>query len=119
MADHLLWQTEAKRIGGEAFVDVVVELQTGQKEIMSKLDTMEQRHDTAEAAIAIIRSAFPSGDMDGHRRYHQLLIDNTESKRALTKAIKEKTYAGLAWSLVVWLASELWAHLPDLSKLWK
>lgn len=100
MQEHL-WQEQARRLGGEDLVSVIEKMGRDLEEIRGNV-----QHLTT--------AAFPGGDIDGHRRYHQLIIDNTDAKRALTQAIKEKTISGLIWGMVVWLATSAYAHLPKL-----
>jgi len=58
-----------------------------------------------------ITKAFPAGDIDGHRRYHEVMIADIESRKKLTQAIIEKTISGLIWSLVVGLGYSIWHEL--------
>ena len=58
-----------------------------------------------------VTRAFPSGDIDGHRRYHEVMISDIESRKKLTQAIIEKTISGLIWSLVVGLGISIWHEL--------
>lgn len=58
-----------------------------------------------------VTRAFPAGDIDGHRRYHEVMILDIESRKKLTQAIIEKTISGLIWSLVVGLGISIWHEL--------
>jgi hypothetical protein len=109
-----LWQLEAKKVGGDHLIEVIEDIRDTQHATLKQLDDMDKRVIANTNHIDLLQTAFPSNDVDGHRRYHQLIIDNTEAKRNLTKAIKEKTISGLLWSVVVWLATEVWTHLPKL-----
>lgn len=60
-------------------------------------------HPELQAQIDEIKGAFPAGDADGHRRYHELIIENTEAKKRLRAAIIEKTIPGLLWAALVWI----------------
>lgn len=115
MTKHELWQEEAKRVGGEHFIAVIEDMRGMQSTTLTRLEEMNKQTALNTQNIAALQNAFPANDTEGHRRYHQLIIDNTEAKRALTKAIKEKTISGIIWSLVVWGASEAWTYLP---KIW-
>lgn len=46
---------------------------------------------------SLIKSGVPDGDMDSHRRYHELLIRRAERSERLQQAIIEKTLASLVW----------------------
>ncbi len=55
--------------------------------------------------------AFPSADIDGHRRYHEAMIEDIEARKRLTQAIKEKTISGLIWAAIVAAATAGWRLL--------
>jgi len=106
---------EAKKLGGDSLVHVIEEIRDTQRQKVQDIQEVNKRVDEHHDEITQLKNAFPSTDIEGHRRYHQLIIDNTEAKRALATAIKEKTISGLIWGFIVWLASEAWTHLP---KIW-
>lgn len=85
------------------------EIRTAQSiETLSK--RMENLIDVNEKVV----NAFPAGDMDGHRRYHEMMIEELEEKRRLRRAIKEKTVAGLIWAAIVWLGVAAFEHFQGL-----
>lgn len=110
------WQEEAAKSGIPHLGRIIGELVHGQKQIIKKLEDMEEKHNVVTTDVNQLKIAFPSQDFDGHRRYHQVLIDTLEERRKLRKAIQEKTLSGLIWSLIVWGATMVWSHLP---KLWE
>lgn len=112
--DNELWQQEAKKLGGESLVEVIEEIRNSQRTMLENFEAIDKRVTANANDIGQLLKAFPSNDIDGHRRYHQLIIDNTAAKRELATAIKEKTISGLLWSAVLWLATEAWTHLPKL-----
>lgn len=75
---------------------------------MDKIDQMaEDIHDIKEN----LRKAFPGGDIDGHRRYHELIIAKTAAYDHMAWVIKEKTLLGLVWALIVFLVSSVWFYV--------
>jgi hypothetical protein len=58
-----------------------------------------------KAVSAMVKTAFPGGDLDGHRRYHELLIEREQQlqvirREVITHLLKTSTwlaFAGLAW----------------------
>lgn len=80
----------------------VVQILNTHKEILKRLDESEKRQED------FIKLAFPGGDIDGHNRYHTELIENLAARKAMYKAIAEKTFSGIIWSLVVALGYVLW-----------
>jgi hypothetical protein len=49
-------------------------------------------------------SAFPGGDAIEHRRAHEEQINRAAEKKALWKAVREKTMAGGVWAGLAFLA---------------
>lgn len=50
---------------------------------------------------AELMSAYPDGDANAHRRYHEALIAREQERSALRRAIIEKSLASLVWALIV------------------
>jgi hypothetical protein len=69
---------------------------------------MERREAQRDIRIEEILDAFPGKDPAGHRRYHDLIAENTMAKTRLYNAIKEKTISGLIWSVLVGGGMLLW-----------
>jgi hypothetical protein len=67
-----------------------------------------------EKSIASVVSAFPESDFEGHKRYHQLLIDTLEEKRKLRIAIQEKTISGLIWLGIIGVGTAIWHEIGRL-----
>ena len=58
-----------------------------------------------------MRSAFPNGDIEGHRRYHELKIEELAERRRLRVAIQEKTISSLLWSGIILIAAAIANYL--------
>jgi len=76
-----------------------------------RLDSLELWRDDIEKRW---KAAFPGGDHDSHRRYHELMIEDIAEKRALRKAILEKTIAGAVWSLLFVIGLAMWKYLLSM-----
>ncbi len=96
-----LWQEDVKNFNAEAIIKAISGIKEGQDEIVKNLDTMNKRHEATEAELSNIKRAFPNGDYDGHRRYHETMIEMLAEKRRLRMAVQEKTISGLVWSGIV------------------
>lgn len=105
------WKTEALNLGGQSFVDKISDMADSVHMLVKSSESIDKRVHETEVAIQKLYSAYPGSDVDGHRRYHELIIENTEEKRRLRYAIKEKTYAGLVWAIIVGIALYLWGEL--------
>lgn len=99
---------------------VLMELREGQISIEQKIEIRQQQVDNIERKLdehnrvsnerhGQILGAFPSQDVDAHRRYHQSVIEWREArnqlvKDCLTHAAKTGFIASGAWLLyAVWL----------------
>jgi len=102
------WKQEARKLGCDKLVEKLIDMETAHKALLSSADTTEDRMRDAEVSIQRLYSAFPSSDIDGHRRYHELIIAQTEELRQLKVAIREKTYSGLIWAAIVGFAVMVW-----------
>ena len=60
------------------------------------------------AASQKILTAFPNGDIDGHRFYHDALIKKIAAREKLAEAIKEKTIISLIWMGLSALGIAIW-----------
>ena len=70
-----------------------------------RLESLERRMDDVEQWQ---KDAVPTGDHVGHRRYHELIIENTAAKKRLTQAVLEKSIAGLVWAALFGIGVALW-----------
>lgn len=66
------------------------------------------RMDALEREMKDLKEAFPAGDVDGHRRYHELMIERNAELRRLRVAVQEKTISGLVWAFIVFSAFAAW-----------
>lgn len=108
-----LWQQEAARLGGPALVQVLTELRDGQLELMANMDSLSAKSTKLEASTNRLLSGFPADDVDGHRRYHESVIEwrelrNKMVREAMIKAAQAGTLAALGWlALAVWRAFQI------------
>ncbi len=85
-----LWQEQARRLGGD---DLVATIEAMARDL----------HDIKKNVNDLAATAFPGGDIEGHRRYHQVMIERNLEIRRLRVAIQEKTISGLIWAFIVFL----------------
>jgi hypothetical protein len=78
---------------------------------MSATAQPEERIADLERRMDTVEKAFPGNDPESHRRYHEMMIEEARDRKALTKAIKEKTIAGLVWSGLFVLGIAIWQYL--------
>ena len=74
----------------------------------TETDQLNARFDKLEA---LLKSGFPGGDPDEHRRYHDEVIDFMRERRELWRAIREKTLTALLWSGLLTLGSAIYHYI--------
>lgn len=75
---------------------------------------IERLENLTEEMDRNLKAAFPNGDFSGHRAYHEMMIEEGRDRRALIKAVKEKTIAGLVWSLLFVVGLACWQYLVKM-----
>lgn len=99
---------ELARAGFPGLAQIVSDLRDGQLDLQASMDEMKTENAQLKAAIARLLSGFPADDVDGHRRYHQSVIEGRELRNklvrtALEKAVGSGVLLGLGWLLLaVW-----------------
>lgn len=64
-----------------------------------------------------LKSGFPDGDPDNHRRDHETRIRLENEKAELYKSIREKVIASGVWGMCVLLAMAIWEYIKlELSR---
>jgi hypothetical protein len=60
-----------------------------------------------------LTNAFPSSDIDGHRRYHEEVIAMMQDRRRMRQAVLEQVIKGSAWALLITTGAALWTYIKD------
>lgn len=74
----------------------------------------DERLDSLERRMDIVEKAFPNNDPESHRRYHEELIEQGKDRRALLRAVREKTIAGLVWAAMIAIGLACWKYFLEL-----
>lgn len=93
--------------------------ETDEEEDMQELK--KKQNELVETVTHISRSvdeikdqftkAFPANDVDGHRRAHEVMMEDIQAKKKLAQAIKEKTISGLVWAAMVGAGIAFWHEI--------
>jgi hypothetical protein len=102
------WQQEAARLGIPGLVQMLNDLRDGQLELMANVDTVSAKVTQHELTTARLLSAFPADDVDGHRRYHESVIEWRELRNKLVREALMKMFGAGALAATGWLALALW-----------
>ncbi len=84
--------------------------------ILERMDLTDKHNEERDTMIKNIISAFPSGDFDAHRKYHELQMELLAEKRKLRVAIQEKTISGLIWLTIIGIGTAVWHEFLTLVK---
>lgn len=102
------WQQDAARLGGPALAQMLYELRDGQLDLIASFEELRAKVTQHDGATSHLMSAFPSSDVDGHRRYHESVIEwrelrNKLVRESLIKAAQATTLGALGWvALAIW-----------------
>ncbi|WP_454676678.1 hypothetical protein [Achromobacter marplatensis] len=55
------------------------------------------------ALSSAVKTAFPDGDFDGHRRYHELLIAREEQRQMIRREVITHLLKGSTWAMLLGL----------------
>lgn len=88
-------------------VHLMSEVRRGQTSLADQLKELTSKVDT-------IMTGFPAGDIEGHRRYHETMIELVAERRRLRLVIQEKTLTALVWALLVFLAVACGNYMREL-----
>jgi hypothetical protein len=79
------WQKEAAQIGGAALAQVLTEMRDAQRQMILVVEGVKERDLSDRAAIDKIMAGFPAGDFEGHRRYHESVIEWRELRNKMVR----------------------------------
>lgn len=107
MSHKELWQEQAHKLGGPDLVEVITDIRDGQQQLIERVEEIDAMHQQSRRDIDDIKTAFPpvgaSPDYDGHRRYHQTMIELLGERRRLRVAVIEKGVVACMYGLMVLL----------------
>jgi hypothetical protein len=66
-----------------------------------------------EAIQKSLKEMAPHGDIDGHRKYHEALIEAQKRRVKIYDAIIEKTLTALLWAAIVAVCVAVWHEFQD------
>lgn len=89
-----IWQDQARKAGGDELVTIIEGVANDVHSIKTTLDKLT--------------TAFPNNDLDGHRVYHEAMIERNRELKRLTQVIREKTIIGLLWMALAGTGIAIW-----------
>lgn len=103
-----LWQQEAARLGIPGLAQLVSDMRDAQLELMAHIDALDLKMNQQETATTRLLSGFPADDVDGHRRYHESVIEWRELRNRLVREALTKMVGAGALAAIGWLALAIW-----------
>lgn len=86
-----------------AILAIKDDLDQRHSENITRAEVTDKKVDEAIRRIDDLHKAFPGGDWEGHRRYHEAMIERIEKRSKLYDAmLTELTTKGM-WALIVFL----------------
>lgn len=109
--DPKMWQ----HAGPEVIISLLQELREGQTNLANEMRNMSNQLNehvaTDERILKDIYKSFPEGDIEGHRRYHEAVIENMQVRAELVRAcLKAVASAGLITG-IGFTVKALWYYL--------
>lgn len=103
-----LWQQEALRMGGQPLVQLLGEVRDNQLDMRADFEQLNKQVGQLQATNERLLSGFPAEDVDGHRRYHESVIEWRELRNKLVREALIKIAGAGALGAAGWLALTIW-----------
>jgi hypothetical protein len=108
MSANKLWQDEAMRMGGQPLIQLLSEVRDNQLDMMANFDSLSKKVADGQAATDRLLSGFPAEDLDGHRRYHESVIEWRELRNKLVRDLLMKAAQATFMGALGFLALAAW-----------
>lgn len=100
---------------------LLVAIQTMQAQQQRRDTAQQEQHQRDNEALqreimalsAAVKTGFPDGDLDGHRRYHELLIEEALERKRMRSAVFIHVAKASTWAVIVGLLALLWAGFKE------
>lgn len=96
-----------------ALADLKQDLDQRHSENVTRADVTDRKVDEAIRRIDDLHKAFPGGDWDGHRRYHEELIRKLEARSQFYQDLRAELAKKGMWALIVLLGLALWQYFKS------
>ena len=96
------------RIGGQQLVQLLNEVRDNQLDMMANFDTLSKKMAEVQASNDRLLSGFPANDVEGHRRYHESVIEWRELRNKLVREALIKIASASALGAAGWLLLTIW-----------
>lgn len=92
-------------MGGQPLVQFLNEIRNNQQDMMACFEQLSKQVADQQALIERALSGFPAADVEGHRRYHESVIERRELvnkmlRETLVNVAKTGTLGALGWLML-------------------
>lgn len=102
------WQQDALRMGGQPLVQLLSEVRDNQLDMRADFEQLSQHVSQLRATNERLLSGFPAEDVEGHRRYHESVIEWRELRNKLVREALIKVASAGALGAAGWLILAIW-----------
>lgn len=99
-----------------AILSIKEDLDQRHSENISRAEVTDKKVDEAIRRIDDLHKAFPGGDWEGHRRYHEVLIDRIEKRAKLYDAMLEELTKKGMWALIIFIGAAVFYYIKGQLK---
>jgi len=85
--------------------------------MQERAENLTQRVDSLEDRVTVVEKGFPDGDVDGHARYHKMVMEEFLERRRIRQAIVEQVVKGSVWALLIAGVTASWHYFKHLVRL--
>jgi hypothetical protein len=97
----------------QAIRDLIEDSNAKHTENVTRAEVTDKKVDEAIRRIDDLHKAFPGGDWEGHRRYHEAIIRKMEDRAQFYKDLRNELAKKGLWALLVMLGIALWAYVKS------
>lgn len=96
-----------------AILSIKDDLDQRHSENITRAEVTDRKVDEAIRRIDDLHKAFPGGDWEGHRRYHEAMIERIEKRAKLYDAMLEELTKKGMWALILFVGTALWFYIKS------
>lgn len=98
-------------MGGQPLVQFLNEIRNNQIDMMACFEQISKQVSDQQAMVERVLSGFPHADVEGHRRYHESVIEWRELRNKVVREAMMKVAQAGSLAACGWLALAIWKAL--------
>lgn len=96
-----------------AILAIKDDLDQRHSENITRAEVTDKKVDEAIRRIDDLHKAFPGGDWEGHRRYHEAMIKRVEARSKLYEDLRSELAKKGLWALILTLGAAIWFYFKS------